>query len=512
MSAFPKHLRALLSPGAYPHPVLDVQLIETHVSWILLTGEFAYKIKRPVRYPFIDLFSPERRAFLCHEEIRLNRRFAPELYLGVSPVCWLRGEVRLQGSGHVIEHAVRMRQFAREDELDQLLEGGQIEPIELQSFGRELARIHAGLPVADSGQTWGRPPALRALIIDNAAECARTAEAAGAVVRALQAGLEALLDAAMPQLSERFAVGRVRECHGDLHTRNIVRRRGRLLAFDCLEFDPALRWTDVADEIAFLLADLESGRKPLHAQAFLAGYLEEGGDYQACGLLPLFKAHRALVRAKITALATNRPDAHRQLQTYLDGARRALVPEVPILILMCGLSGSGKTWIAQRLTPRLLGIHLRSDIERRRMAGLSLAERSDSGVEEGLYSRETTAGVYQHLANCARDTLAGGYPTIVDATFSRRADRVRFHELSARLEVKTCIVRCHAPRDVLQARIVERRRRNDDASEADLAILEWQERHFEPIQAQEAFTVFEARTTEPDVVDNLVESIRAMQP
>ena len=513
MSAFPEQLQALLYPRAYPHPVQGVELIETHISWVLLTGEFAYKIKRPVRYPFIDLRSPEHRAFLCREEIRLNRRFAPELYLGVCPVSWLEGEARVEGPGRVIEHAVRMRQFAREDELDQLLDAQRIEPAELQSFGRELARLHARLPMPQPAQSWGQPPALRALILDNAEQCARAVQFPGAstAVCALQARLEASLDTAVQQLSARFVAGRVRECHGDLHARNIVRWDGHLLAFDCLEFDPALRWTDVADEIAFLLADLDSRHKPLHAQAFLAGYLEESGDYQTCVLLPLFKAHRALVRAKITALGRNDPDTRRQFEAYLDGARRSLVPKPPILILMSGLSGSGKTWIAQRLTPRLLGIHLRSDIERRRLAGLSAVERSDSRVEQRLYSREMTAGVYRTLAQCTHDTLAGGYPTIVDATFARRADRANFHELAARLGLRACIVHCQAPREVLQARIVERRQRNDDPSEANLSVLGWQEMHFEPIQAQEAFTVFEATTTEPDAVDRLAESIKALR-
>ena len=521
MSAFPEQLQALLYPRAYPHPVQAVELIETHISWVLLTGEFAYKIKRPVRYPFIDLRSPEHRAFLCREEIRLNRRFAPELYLGVYPVSWLEGEARVEGSGRVIEHAVRMRQFAREDELDQLLEARRIEPAELESFGRELARLHARLPVPQPAQSWGQPPALRALILDNAEQCARTVQFPGAstAVRALQARLEASLDTAVQQLSARFAAGRVRECHGDLHARNIVRWGGHLLAFDCLEFDPALRWTDVADEISFLLADLDSRQKPLHAHAFVAGYLAQSGDYQACVLLPLFKAHRSLVRAKVTALdaaaaptgSSKSADARRQFEAYLDCARRSLTPRPPILILMCGLSGSGKTWIAQRLTPRLLGIHLRSDVERRRIVGLSAAERSHSPVEEGLYSSEMTADVYRRLARCAQDTLAGGYVTIVDATFGRRAARAQFHELSARLAVKVCIVHCHASRQVLQARIVERQQHNDDPSEADLAVLGWQEAHLEPIQAEEAFTVFEATTTEPDAVDRLVESIRALR-
>ena len=163
MSAFPEHLQGLLHPRAYPHPVQAVQLVETHISWILLTGEFAYKIKRPVHYPFVDLRSAELREFLCHEEVRLNRRFAPEIYLGVCQITLVDGEARLEGGGHVIENAVKMQQFPAEEELDRLLETARIEPGELEGLGRDLARIHAALPVAKPTQAWGQPGAVRAL-------------------------------------------------------------------------------------------------------------------------------------------------------------------------------------------------------------------------------------------------------------------------------------------------------------------------------------------------------------
>ena len=519
MSAFPSQLHALLQPRGYPHPVRAVELIETHISWILLTGEFAYKIKRPVLYAFIDLRSPERREFLCHEEVRLNRRFAPELYLGVSPICLHEDAARVAGEGPVIEHAVRMRQFAREDELDRLLAAGRVAPAELAAFGGELARTHAQLPRPQPDQQWGRPEQLRRVVRDNAAECARAARACGAATspRSLQGELSRRLEAAMPRLAQRFAAGRVRECHGDLHTRNIVRCAGALRAFDCLEFDPALRWTDVADEIAFLLADLETQQRPLHAQAFLAGYLEESGDYQACALLPLFKAHRVLVRAKVAALSAAHPgalpaemsDACGQYRSYLEGARRSLAPAAPRLVLMCGLSGSGKTWIARQLAPPLGAVHLRSDIERKRLAGLPALERAGADVAQGRYSRAATLRVYEYLAQCAGEILPGGYSVIVDATFGRREDRARMRALAARLAVPVCIVHCQAPCEVLEARIGERSRRADDPSDAGPAVLAWQQSHFEPPDASEGVPVFAVSTSEPGVLEELVQRIGA---
>ncbi len=523
MSSFPDHLHALLYPRAYPHPVRAVELIETHISWVLLTGRFAYKIKRPVHYSFIDLRSAEERRLLCHEEVRLNRRFAPELYLGVRAIRRRRGEARIGGAGRVIEHAVRMRQFPHSQELDALLERRRIEPSELETFGAALAGVHERLPVAQAGQKWGRPAAQLAGIRHNAAECERAAamlgDAAAARVRALRVRLEAWADAALPLLKRRFTAGRVRECHGDLHAGNVVRRGARLLPFDCLEFDPALRWIDVADEVSFLLADLEARQRPLHARAFLGGYLTASGDYQACLLLPVFRAHRALVRAKVMALtaaaggtgAAAAAEARRSHERYLECAQRALAPQRPTLVLMCGLSGSGKTWVAQRLAPALRAVHLRSDIERKRLAGLPPAARSRSAVAQGLYAREVTLAVYERLAECATDTLAGGYTAIVDATFGAAEDRARFRTLAARLGLDTCIIYCHAPREVLEARIRERQRRANDPSEANVEVLHWQERHFTAPAAHEAQIVLDAARSAPQELARRINNPRNLR-
>jgi len=520
VSVLPGHLQALLTPRAYPHPVREVQLVETHVSWVLLTGEFAYKIKRPVQYSFVDQRSLERRQFLCEEEVRLNLRFAPELYLGVCPITVRAGEANVEGSGPVIEHAVRMHQFSRDDELDQLLEAGCIEAAELESFGHELAQIHRRLPVGPAPQ--GCPvSALATLVHHNLDECARAGKALGWVadLTPLQTALEALIASTAPLRSRRLAHRHVRECHGDLHVRNIVRRGKRLVAFDCLEFDPALRWVDVADEIAFLLADLGARQRPLHAQAFLDGYLTESGDYEACALQSLFQAHRALVRAKITVLTVTQAQlpssdtgaAHRQYVAYIEGARRSVMPKRPVLVLVCGLSGSGKTWLARRLAPRLAAVHVRSDIERKRLAGLAATDHSPSPLGAGLYSPLATERVYNRLAECAAQALRGGYTIIVDATFARAEHRARFRDLATSLGVKFGVVYCHAPRQVLQDRIVERQRRFDDPSDANLAILSWQEERFEPPGANEGLAVLDAASPDGAAIEALIARIGALR-
>ncbi|HEY8510265.1 MAG TPA: AAA family ATPase [Steroidobacteraceae bacterium] len=502
MEGLPQHLQSLLQPEAYPHPVSAVQLVETHVSWVLLTGEFAYKIKRPVKYAFIDLSSRERRAFYCEEELRLNRRFARELYVDTCAITLADGKAKIGGEGEPIEHAVRMRQFDRADELDRLLAAGRITPEELDVFGRYLADIHESLPAAGEGDEWGSFRVVQRVLTSNIEECGELPAVAG-----LKEPLLTLLNAAEPVLGTRRREGRVRECHGDLHSGNVVRYGGRLIAFDCIEFEPAFRWIDVAEEVAFLVADLQARGFRTHAHAFRTGYLARSGDYGMCRVFPIYAAHRALVRAKVTSLA-HQEERH---QAYANTARDWLTPKKPVLLLMYGLSGCGKTWLAERLASHIDAIHLRSDVERKRLAGIAEQARSGSGLQEGLYARSVSAQVYERLAQCARDALAGGFNVIVDATFQRRDDRARFRELAAEAGIPVRVIHCRAPAHVLEQRIIERARKGKDASEADLSVLQWQREHFEAFDMGENIPAIDADTTDPDVLAKVLKSLEAVQ-
>jgi len=507
---FPKHLAALLEPQAYSQSVAAVTLVETHVSWILLTGEFAYKIKRPVCLAFVDMRSLQRRAFLCQEEVRLNRRFAQNLYLDVCPITVIEGAARFGGAGEPVEFAVKMRQFPREEELDNLLAKASVAPAELGEFGAELAAIHEGLPAAGPSSPWGEPSAIRAGIIRNLEECARASAAFGreAEVSSLRFELEHQLDCLEPWMAQRKAHGRVRECHGDLHAANIVRLQSHLVAFDGVEFEASFRWIDVADEVAFLAADLNARGYPRHEQAFLGGYLARSGDYQACRLLPLYKAHRALVRAKVIALslegaAAEQADSKAQSahRGYIDCAARALAAPGAMLILVTGLSGSGKTWLAERLAPALGGVHLRSDVERKRLAGLTEHEPSHSSLGSGLYSSDVTDRVYERLAIAAEHVLSGGYTAIVDATFSHRGARDVFQKVAHHLGIPACLIECQAPQEVLMSRISARAARGNDASEANSGVVNWQKGHWEPLAADEGWLHLSVDTSLTQIED-----------
>ena len=525
----PEALAGLLSPQAYPHPVDAVELIETPISWVLLAGEFAYKIKRPVRYPFVDLRAVARRRFLCAEELRLNRRFAPELYLDVCEVVSIAGRARIRlpradadrAPDEVLEPAVRMHRFSRRDELDQLLAAGRIEPPELEAFGRRIAAIHRGLPAAAPDSPWGLPAEVHRQLIANLLECAEAAAGFGTAeeVRALRPVLERRIGALLPVMALRRETGRVRECHGDLHSRNIVRLARRLVAFDCLEYEPAFRWIDVADEIAFLSSDLAARHGGPHAHAFLSGYLVESGDYAACRLIRLYEAHRALVRAKVAALSSAVPRGAAERESLrgehlrlIGHAATALAPGQPLLLLMCGLSGSGKTWLARRLAAPLAALHLRSDVERKRRAGLEPLARSGSGLASGLYASAMNARVYEDLARAAEDGLSGGYPVIVDATFLDRGARMRFAELGAGLGVPTHFICCQAPLPVLHARLRARSRTASDPSEADESVLEWQRGRIEPFGPDDPFDVIYVESADPEALEKVMRRVGRPAP
>lgn len=476
----PIPLSGLLEPAAYPHPVRDIQLVETHISWVLLTGDYAYKIKRPVRYSFIDLRDPQRRRELCHEELRLNRRFAAPLYLEVCPVVRRDGAVRMGGEGEVLEHAVRMRQFTPAEQLDRLIAAGGIAPQALRDFGETIADIHASLPRASEPR--------RSAIADNLQQAidAESERPGTARIAALAPRLLQELEAVKPWLTMRIATGHVRECHGDLHCGNVTRWEGRLMAFDCLEFDAGLRCMDVAQEIAFLLADLRARGAAQHANAFLNGYLTRSGDYAACAGLFLYQAHCALVRAKVMALSGPQAKGTPGFGEYVDTAERLLDrSRRPALILVMGRSGTGKTYLASRLAPLLDAVHLRSDVERKRLAGLGERDRSGSGIDSGLYTPENTERLYAHLAETAELVLTAGCSVIVDATFGARARRLRMTQLARQLGVPLHVIVCEAPTSLLHERLQRRQAEGRDASEADARVLEWQLQHDEPIHASE---------------------------
>jgi len=485
----------LLRPLAYPHPVDQVELKETPISWVLLAGAYAYKIRRPVKLDFVDFSTLEARRQDCFEEIRLNRHFAPQLYESVVPI---RGDEQqpvigaTDADGPAVEYAVKMQRFPAGQELSTLLECNAVSVDELVRFGSSLAAIHARLDECRD------PSAAIEVAMQNVREL-QQARPRDDSIGTLAEWMEKEWRRIGGLAAHRAGHGRVRECHGDLHAANIVRLDGQLVAFDCLEFDARLRCIDVASDVAFLFMDLQARGQRSLAYALLNAWLEAGGDYEAVGLLRFFAVHRALVRAKVTQLAR---DAAHAVQ-YQNLAVALTKPTPARLSITCGLSGSGKTWFSEQAVTRCGVIRIRSDVERKRMADLQAGQRS---VGETLYTPQFNERVYAHLLEAARTMLTSGESVIVDAAFLRRDERLQYRQLADELQVDFRIFHCIAPDATLRSRLDARSRAGTDASEADIAVMERQHHWWEGF-GDERSHVIEVRTAEPDSVEQALQSV-----
>ena len=494
-------ISALANPVRYPHPVERIEVIETHISYVVLTGRFAYKIKKPVNLGFLDFTALEARRFYCQEELRLNRRLAPELYLDVVTITGTPEAPALDGDGVAIEYAVKMREFPQEALLDRRLAAGQINGEQIDRLATIIAGFHQRIAVAPGDSTFGDPhgaidPArenfrqIRPLLTD-LTDFAALEQVEQATERAY-AALQGLFEA-------RRRDGFIRECHGDLHLGNIATFHGQLLPFDCIEFNENLRWIDVISEVAFLVMDLQARARPDLAYRFLNRYLERTGDYAGVKALHYYCGYRAMVRAKIAMLRAHQPNVSQEEQgrdcnkfhEYLARAQSYFHSTRPALIITHGVSGCGKTFHTQALLERIGAIRLRSDIERKRLQGLPGAERSQSELAGGWYSADATERTYRRLTELARAIVGAGYPVIVDATFLKRAQRQTFRALAAELAVPFSIVSFKARIDTLRERILNRLEQAQDASEADLEVLEFQLMQEEPLGKEELRDVVE---------------------
>lgn len=487
----------------------DVELIETHISFVLLAGERAYKLKKPLDLGFLDFSALAARRRFCDEEVRLNRRLAPAIYLDVVPVTLADGEPRFGGAGEPVDFAVRMRRFPQEALLDRVAAAGGLDE-RIEALAAQVAAFHDGVPAAGADLHYGEPFEVVAPAAENFAQllvlCADPDRHAR--LERLQAWTEAEAARLNPVFRQRKLAGRVREGHGDLHLGNMALVDGEIVVFDCIEFEPGLRWVDVMSEVAFLAMDLHHRGLPGLARRFVNAYLEATGDYGGVAVLRFYLVYRAMVRAKVAAIRARQHDAgdgaaamQRECEAYLRLAERFVAAEPPLLILMCGVSASGKSRFSRRLLPVTDAIRVRSDVERKRMHGLAALEASGSGIDSGLYTADATAAVYERLAALCRQVLDAGWPAIADATFLQRRQRARLRREAQEAGVRCAILEFTAAEAVLRERIERRLQKADNASEADLAVLARQLARREPLGDDEADAVVRVDTgveSDPD--------------
>ncbi len=508
----------LQRPALFPHPVTRFERVETHISIILLTGGFAYKFKKPVNFGFLDFSTLDRRRRYCEEELRLNRRLAPELYLAVVPVY---AGPCLGGDGEVIEYAVQMRQFDQEAQFDRLLDADRLTGAHIDALALRIADFHAAVAVAGPDQAYGSPAAVQAPVEENFSQIlAILTDPHG---RDRLAALQNRSQQQFRELQARFQArkdgGFVRECHGDLHLRNVALVDGVPLAFDCIEFNANLRWIDIISEVAFMVMDLDHRDRPALASRFLNRWLERSGDYAGLALLRYYRLYRTMVRAKVDCLRAHQPDVTageraqilQDFQAYLELAGRYTHTGSPVLLLMHGLSGSGKTTVSDFLLEQLPAIRIRSDIERRRLHGLAAGARSPAGIAQGIYDRAAGERTYAHLLQLATVVLEAGYTVIVDAAFLQAAQREPFLALARRRGMRCCIIACQAAEEELRRRVSARQREQADASEAGVEVLEHQLRNYSPLDTDAGDAMILPTGSDAAALHRLLGTLRALQ-
>ena len=491
-SHLPPLIQALLEAPRYPDAVQRVELVQTHISWVLLAGDFAYKIKKPLKLSFLDFSTLAQRQRCCLDELRLNRRFAPDLYLDVIGIFNTAQDPRWSGPGAPIEYAVKMRRFDEAGRLDRVCERGELQPAHLSDLADTLVAFHMRVAVAPFASRFGEPPQIIAPARDNFDDLVSRLSSDTALVTrlaTLRGWTEAQFQQLSPLMQMRKQAGRVRECHGDLHLANLVLIGSRVQMFDCIEFNEDLRWIDVASEIAFLYVDLLAHGQPGLAGWFLNEVLSRSGDYEAAPLLRFYAVYRALVRAKVAAIRAGQTGGDAQeARVYIALAERLIAPPPARLVITHGLSGCGKTvassnWLQR--DPAASVLRLRSDVERKRLFGLTPSGRSGSGTNAGIYAAEASQRTYAHLRTLAEMLLRAGWSVIVDAAFLKRIERSSFRDLAREVGAAFSILAPQATLAQLRERIAARRAQGRDASEATLDVLAQQLQTLEPLAGDE---------------------------
>ena len=506
-------VQALMDPQAWPQGGGDRRRIDTHISTVVLAGRDAYKIKKPLSLGFLDFSTLELRRRACEEEVRLNRRLAPQIYLRALPITGSETAPRLGGEGPVVDWAVHMHRFDPDAILSQHtyeLSRGLVEKIAWR-----VARFHADADTCPVDLPCGTPEAVYAPMVQNFSQIRshrgsdrRQLELLAAWTERRHVELRQVVDA-------RRAAGHVRECHGDLHLGNIALIQGEPVAFDGIEFNPDLRWIDTMNDLAFLTMDLTRiGRVDL-ARLFLDTYLQLSGDYDGLRVLHFYEVYRAMVRAKVAAIriaqrdlsATERAHTISEFRRYVRVAEAFTRPSQRAIVITQGVSGTGKSTLTSRMLDRLPAVRVRSDVERKRLAGLSPQADAITLYNAGIYSADMTERTYGRLAEVAQAIVEGGYVAIVDATFLKYVQRKRFADLAASLAVPFVILACEAPEPVLRQRISARLAHGGDVSDADLAVLAAQRRAAEPLRHDELGVTIRVTPEAPLELDALIKRI-----
>jgi aminoglycoside phosphotransferase family enzyme/predicted kinase len=494
-----KHLdrliQAMSNPGIYPHKPTSVRIVQTHISVVFIAGDLVYKIKKPVNFGFLDFTTLEKRKHFCEREVYLNSRFSEGVYLGVASIYDGPSGVNLQGDGPEIEVAVLMKHLPEHRTMLRMLENDLVTTEMLERLADRLAHLHAAAPTGPEIAGYGSFEVIAQNLRENYDQ---TKPYVGRTIdRQTHEAIFALslkfMEDHRSLFEQRMAGGFVRDCHGDLHLDHIVILNGIIL-YDCIEFNDRFRYGDVASDLGFLQMDFDFRGYPAFAERIARRYADSSGDLQLLKLLSFYKAYRAYVRGKVVGFTLDEPEVFQEeKQSAVEEANRYFrlslsyfMPQPPpFLIITCGLTGTGKSFIAARLGKRLGIEPIRSDLVRKEIHKVPPFEHRLDKYGAGIYTSRASESTYEALLERARLSLDKGESVILDASFIRRMDRRRAFELAQDLKARFLLLKCDAPGDVIRARLDRRMKEATDPSEGRWEIFQQQKVDCESIQDDE---------------------------
>lgn len=504
-------IECMSRPDFYPHRPTTVEIFQTHISFVFIAGDDVYKVKKPVNFGFLDFTSLEKRKFYCEEELRLNRRLAPSIYLDVTPITRNeQGEFSLNGSQEVVDYAVRMKRLPQEVMLKNLLSRGDADAKVMDAVAKKIARFHQE---AETGGAIDQMGSIQTIRHNHEENFAQTEKYMDVTIPAYQYRLirdyvERFLEVNKNLLEKRVAEHKIRDCHGDLHLEHIC-ISDEIIIFDCIEFNERFRMSDVAAEVAFLTMDLDFNGYESQAKDFANSYLQYSGDTDMQKLLNFYRCYYAYVRGKVISFRLDQkeiPESERSgvrqtASKYFDQAYSyAARLEKPVLLLTAGLIGSGKSYQARHLAKRLGAEVIRTDVLRKELLNIAPAEKHYESFGQGIYSGDMTRKTYEKAVELASEQLQQGKPVIIDASFKSRSDRALAFDLAVKRNVPFYVVECVCPDDVVKMRLEKRMKENNNPSDGRWEILQEQRKQFENIDEVPADSYFRVDTsTEPEI-------------
>lgn len=477
-------IEMLSKPAAYPYPNDHVEVRQTHISVVFLAGPYVYKVKKPVNPGFLDFSTLEKRLHFCQEEVRLNRRLAPQVYLDVVPIVRSAQGVHFEGEGEVIEWAVKMQRLPESATIQERLRRGEVSVELAEALARRVASFHRQAEANERIASFGRYEGVARIVLDIFAEAAAQVgtTVSPTVFGRVQSLAEQALTKLRPLIERRAVGGMTRDCHGDLHLDHVYFFPERqppadLVIIDCIEFNEHFRFTDPVADMAFPAMDFAFfGRRDL-AQAFADAYFRATGDEEGRSLLPLYTAYRATVRGMVEGVLLQEkevPEAQRTTALTRSRAHWLLAlgelaepRQKPCLVLVAGLPGTGKSTLARGLAERAGLSIVRSDVVRKELAGLAGQAPTPPSVREGLYTPEATERTYVECLHQAERLLFEGKRVLVDATFREERQRQAFLDATVRWGVPGLLLLCQAEPETVRRRLAQRQL---DASDADWSV------------------------------------------